>query len=302
MGGNPRKMLSAGSLRASIRGDGLIMENEITFKDELAPGVKLIKVRAPLIAKKARSGQFVILRASEDGERIPLTLIDWDPKEGTITLVFREVGASTKELGRLEVGDAIHDLVGPLGRPGEVAFYGRACVIGGGVAIAAAYERAKSLKEAGNSLTAIIGARTAGQLIFKDQLRKVVDRLYTTTDDGSEGVKGSPSDLLRSLLESGERFDLVFAVGPEALMKSVSEATRPYNIKTIVSLNSLMVDGTGMCGCCRVTVGGRTMFTCVDGPEFDAHLVDFDELMARLRMYEEEERLALKVVGRRCRG
>jgi ferredoxin--NADP+ reductase len=279
------------------------MENEIVYKEELAPGIKLMKVRAPLIARKARSGQFVILRVSEDGERIPLTLIDWDPKDGTITLVFREVGVTTKELGKLNVGDVIHDLVGPLGKPGEIALYGRVCVIGGGIAIAAAYERAKKLKEAGNNVVAIIGARTAEQLIFRDELKGLVDKLYVTTDDGSEGIKGYPSDVLKGLLKSGEKFNLVYAVGPEALMKAVSEVTKPYKIKTIVSLNSLMVDGTGMCGCCRVMVGGKTMFTCVDGPEFDGHLVDFEELMARLRMYEEEEKLAIKVMeGCGCRS
>ncbi|MCS7114651.1 MAG: sulfide/dihydroorotate dehydrogenase-like FAD/NAD-binding protein [Nitrososphaerota archaeon] len=273
------------------------MANEIIFKEELAPEVKLIKVQAPLIARKAKSGQFVILRASEDGERIPLTLIDWDPKEGTITLVFKEVGGSTKELGKLEVGGAIRDLVGPLGKPSEINFHSKVCVIGRGVAIAAAYERAKKMKEAGNNVTAIISARTAKQLIFKDQLKGVCDKLYIVTDDGSEGMKGYANDLLRSLLDSGERFDLVYAVGAATLMRSISETTKLYKIKTIVSLNSLMVDGTGMCGCCRVTVGGKPMFACVDGPDFDAHLVDFEEFRARIHMYDEEEKVALKILG-----
>ena len=279
------------------------MANEIIFKEELAPEVKLIKVRAPLIARKAKSGQFVILRVNEEGERIPLTLIDWDPKDGTITLVFKEVGASTKELGKLEVGDHIHDLVGPLGKPSEIAFHSKVCAIGRGVAIAAAYERAKKMKEAGNNVTAIISARTAKQLIFKDAFIKVSDKLYIATDDGSEGVKGYANDLLRSLLESGERFDLVYAVGAATLMRSISETTKPYKIKTIVSLNSLMVDGTGMCGCCRVTVAGKPMFACVDGPDFDAHLVDFDEFRARIHMYDEEEKVALKIMEEcRCRS
>jgi len=279
------------------------MANEIIFKEELAPEVKLIKVRAPLIARKAKSGQFVILRVNEEGERIPLTLIDWDPKDGTITLVFKEVGASTKELGKLEVGDHIHDLVGPLGKPSEIAFHSKVCVIGRGVAIAAAYERAKKMKGAGNNVTAIISARTAKQLIFKDAFRKVSDKLYIATDDGSEGVKGYANDLLRSLLESGERFDLVYAVGAATLMRSISEITKPYKIKTIVSLNSLMVDGTGMCGCCRVTVAGKPMFACVDGPDFDAHLVDFDEFRARIHMYDEEEKVALKIMEEcKCRS
>ncbi|MEM2806499.1 MAG: sulfide/dihydroorotate dehydrogenase-like FAD/NAD-binding protein, partial [Candidatus Bathyarchaeia archaeon] len=213
-----------------------------------------------------------------------------------------EVGATTKELGKLEVGDAIHDLVGPLEKPSEIAPYSKVCVIGRGVAIAAAYERAKKMKEAGSNVTTIISARTAKQLIFKEQLRRVSNKLYMVTDDGSEGMKVYANDLLRNLLESGERFDLVYVVGAATLMKSISETTRPYKIKTIVSLNSLMVDGTGMCGCCRVTVDGKPMFACVDGPDFDAHLVDFEEFRARIHMYDEEERFALKIAGEcRCR-
>ena len=272
------------------------MENEIIFKKEIAPGVKTIKVKAPLIAKKTKSGQFVILRVSEDGERIPLTIIDWDPKEETITLVFKEVGASTRELGRLEVGDIIHDLVGPLGKPSKIALYGKVCIIGRGVAIAAAYERAKKLKEVGNNITAIMSARTSKFLIYKEEFKKVSDRFYIVTDDGSEGIKGYASDILKKLLESNERFDLVYAVGAATLMRNISDITRPYKIKTIVSLNSLMVDGTGMCGCCRVTIGGKPKFVCVDGPDFDAHLVDFEEFRARIHMYDEEERTALKIM------
>jgi len=281
-----------------------VMENEIVYKEVLALEVKLIKVRAPLIARKAKSGQFVILRVYEDSERIPLTLIDWTPNEGTITLVFKEVGASTKELGTLEVGDRVHDLVGPLGNPGEIKFCGKVCVIGRGVAIAAAYERAKKLKEAGNNLTTIISARTSKLLIYKEELRRLSDKLYIVTDDGSEGIKGYANDVLKSLLGSGERFDLVYAVGAATLMRTVSEVTKPYNIKTTVSLNALMVDGTGMCGCCRVTVGGKTMFTCVDGPEFDAHLVDFEEFRARIHTYDQEEKNILKLYGEKvsCKG
>jgi len=272
------------------------MENEIIFKKEIAPGVKTIKVRAPLIAKKTKSGQFVILRVSEDGERIPLTLIDWDPKEGTITLVFKEVGASTRELGRLEVGDVIHDLVGPLGKPSEIALYGKVCIIGRGVAIAAAYERAKKLKEVGNNITTIISARTSKFLIYKEEFEKLSDSFYIVTDDGSEGIKGYAGDVLKKLLESNERFDLVYAVGAATLMKNISDITRPYKIKTIVSLNSLMIDGTGMCGCCRVTIDGKPKFVCIDGPDFDAHLVDFEEFKARIHMYDEEEKAALKIM------
>jgi ferredoxin--NADP+ reductase len=272
------------------------MENEIIFKKEIAPGVKTIKVRAPLIAKKTKSGQFVILRVSEDGERVPLTLIDWDPEEGTITLVFKEVGASTRELGRLEVGDIIHDLVGPLGKPSKIALYGKVCIIGRGVAIAAAYERAKKLKEVGNNITTIISARTSKFLIYKEEFKKLSDRFYIVTDDGSEGIKGYASDILKKLLELNERFDLVYAVGAATLMRNISDITRPYKIKTIVSLNSLMVDGTGMCGCCRVTINGKPKFVCIDGPDFDAHLVDFEEFKARIHMYDEEEKTALKIM------
>ncbi|MEM2305626.1 MAG: sulfide/dihydroorotate dehydrogenase-like FAD/NAD-binding protein [Candidatus Methanomethylicia archaeon] len=279
------------------------MVNEIVFKEELAPGVKLIKVRAPLIARKARSGQFVILRVNEDDERIPLDLIDWNPKDGVITLVFKEVGASTKDLGSLEVGDFIHDLVGPLGKPSKIISNGRVCIIGGGVAIAAAYERARRMKEAGSNVVAIISARTAKDLIYKDEFKKISDRLIIATDDGSEGVRGYPNNVLRNMLELGEKFDLVYAVGPVILMREIAETTKPYKIKTVVSLNPLMVDGTGMCGCCRVTVGGKSMFACVDGPDFDAHLVDFEELIARTQMYREEEEVALKImVKHRCKN
>jgi len=280
------------------------MDKEILCKKTLAPGVNLIKVKAPRIAKKAKSGQFVILRATEDGERIPLTLIDWDPSEGTITLVFKEVGVSTRDLGKLNVGDRIPDLLGPLGNPGEIKFYGKVCVVGRGVAIAAAYERAEKLKKAKNHLTAIISARTAKLLIYEEEFRKICDRLYITTDDGSKGFKGYANELLKNLLESGEKFDMVYAVGAATLMRTVSETTKPYKIPTIVSLNSLMIDGTGMCGCCRVTVGGEPKFTCVDGPEFDGHLVDFKEFRARIHMYDQEEKTALEIYeeGCQCKG
>jgi len=277
------------------------MENEIVFKETLAPDVKLIKVKTPLIAKKAKSGQFIILRVDKDGERIPLTLIDWDPTESTITLVFKETGASTKKLGTLKVGDRVHDLVGPLGNPSEIKFCGKVCVIGRGVAIAAAYERANKLKKAGNDVTTIISARTAELLIYKEDLKKISDRFCIVTDDGSEGVKGYANDILKDLLDSGEKFDLVYTVGAATLMRTVSEVTKPYNIRTIVSLNSLMVDGTGMCGCCRVTVGGKPMFTCVDGPEFDAHLVDFEGFRARIHAYDEEEKMALELIEGKCK-
>lgn len=268
---------------------------KITEKRELAPGIKLIKVFAPEIAKKAKAGQFVILRVDAAGERIPLTLADWDPKEGLITIVFLEVGVSTKKLGKLNVGDVILNLLGPLGNPTEVKNYGTVCVVGGGVGIAAAYPIARALKGAGNKIVSIIGARSANLLIFEEEMRKCSDEIYVSTDDGTKGYKGFVSDVLKDLLLRGYKFDMVYAVGPALMMKAVADVTRPYEIKTIVSLNPIMVDGMGMCGACRVIVGGKMMFTCVDGPEFDAHEVDFVELIRRQRAFIEEERLALEI-------
>ncbi|MEM0050563.1 MAG: sulfide/dihydroorotate dehydrogenase-like FAD/NAD-binding protein [Candidatus Bathyarchaeia archaeon] len=271
---------------------------KIVEKRELAPGIKLIKVLAPEIAKKAKAGQFVILRVDETGERIPLTLADWDRKEGTITLVFLEVGVSTKKLGRLNKGDVILNLLGPLGNPTEVKDYGSVCVVGGGVGIAAAYPIARALKEAGNKIVSIIGARSANLLIFEDEMKEYSDEIYISTDDGTKGYKGFVSDLLKDLLVKGYKFDMVYAVGPALMMRAVADVTRPYKIKTIVSLNPIMVDGMGMCGACRVIVGGKTRFTCVDGPEFDAHEVDFTELIRRQRAFIEEEKKALEIFER----
>lgn len=275
---------------------------KIVEKRELGPGIKLIKVLAPEIARKAKAGQFVILRVDSVGERIPLTLADWDAKEGIITIVFLEVGVSTKKLGRLNNGDVIPDLLGPLGNPTEVKNYGTVCVIGGGVGIAAAYPIAKALKEAGNKVISIIGARSVNLLIFEEEMREISDELFISTDDGTKGYKGFVSDLLRDLLLKGYRFDMVYAVGPALMMRAVAEVTRPYKIKTIVSLNPIMVDGMGMCGACRVLVGGKTRFACVDGPEFDAHEVDFDELIRRQRAFINEERMALEMYEKSLGG
>lgn len=264
-------------------------EFKILKKEELAPGIKRIVVYAPLIAQKAKVGQFVILRVDEYGERFPLTLVDWNPDEGTITLIFQEVGVSTKKLGALKVGDRILDLVGPLGNPSEIRRYGETVVIGGGVGTALMYPQVLALKDAGNKVTSIIGARTASLLLLVDEISKLSDELYISTDDGSMGIKGFTSDVLKRLLESGRHFDYVFAVGPVLMMRAVAEVTRPYRIKTVVSLNPIMIDGTGMCGGCRVRVGEATKFACVEGPEFDAHQVDFTELIRRLRAYREEE-------------
>ncbi len=271
---------------------------KILAKRELASGVKLFKVYDPLIALKARPGQFVIIRVDERGERIPITIVDADPKEGTLTLIAQEVGKTTKKLGRVRVGEEIADLVGPLGNPSEIERFGQVVVIGGGVGIATAYAEAKALKGAGNRVISIIGARSKNLLFFEQEMRKVSDELYVTTDDGTRGRKGFVTDVLKDLIGQKRRIDLVFAVGPTIMMKVVSEMTKPHGIRTVVSLNPIMVDGTGMCGACRVTVGGQTKFTCIDGPDFDGHLVDFDELMARQRMYLKEEKLALEMYER----
>ena len=266
----------------------------IICKEEIAPEIKRMVVSAPIISRKAKPGQFVILKVDEYGERFPLTLVDWNAEEGTITLIFQEVGVSTKKLGRLNAGDYIEDVAGPLGNPTEIKYYGRVAVVGGGVATGLIYPWVRALKKFGNHVTTIIGARTASLLLMEKELSELSDEIYISTDDGSKGVKGFTSDVLKMLLEKGEKFDLVMAAGPVPMMRAVAEVTRPYGIKTIVSLNPIMVDGTGMCGCCRVTVGGKRRFACVDGPDFDAHQVDFRELMNRLRMYVEEEKAALQ--------
>lgn len=267
---------------------------EIITKKELAPKIKLIEIHAPEIAEKAKPGQFVILRVDERGERFPLTLVDWDNHKGTITLVFLEVGVSTKKLGALEEGDIVLDVVGPLGNPSEIRRYGSVCVIGGGVGTASAYPIARAFKKAENYVVSIVGAKTAELLILEDEMGKISDELYISTDDGSKGQKGFVTDVLKMLIEKEYSFNIVYAIGPAVMMRAVAEVTRPYNIKTIVSLNSIMVDGMGMCGACRVSVGGKTRFACVDGPEFDAHMVDFEELIKRQMMFLSEEKLALE--------
>jgi len=267
--------------------------NRILRKEELAPEVKLFEVEAPLIAEKYRPGQFVVIRIDKRGERIPLTIADHDLERGTITLVVQEVGKTTVQMGRLEEGYELADVVGPLGRPSHVEKLGTVVCIGGGIGIAPIYPIARAMKETGNYLISIIGARRRELLIFEEETRGVSDELYITTDDGSYGRRGFVTDELKLLVESGRRIDLVVAIGPAIMMKTVSKLTEPHNLKTIVSLNSIMVDATGMCGACRVEVGGQTRFVCVDGPEFDGHRVDFDQLIARQSMYLSEERRAL---------
>ncbi len=261
----------------------------ILKKDSLAPGIKRLEVSAPLIARKAHAGQFVILRIDERGERFPLTLVDWNPKEGTIVLILQEVGASTKKLGSLNAGDTIMDIVGPLGNPTEAEKVGEVAVVGGGVGTALIYPWVKAMKEAGNHVITILGARNVSLLLLEKELQSVSDELLVSTDDGTKGFRGFTADVLKNLLEKGRRIDLVLAAGPVPMMRAVAEVTRPFKVRTVVSLNPIMVDGTGMCGGCRVTVGGETKFACVDGPEFDAHQVDFRELSNRLRTYTEEE-------------
>jgi len=277
----------------------------ITEKHELNPQVKQIKIFAPEIAEKAKAGQFVILRTDNEGERIPLTLVEWGNNDGTITLIFQEVGVSTKKLGKLGVKDRILNVAGPLGKPSEVKNYGLAAVVCGGVGTAAAYPIAKALKEAGNTVISIVGARSQDLLILEEKMQTVSDEFYVSTDDGSKGHKGFVSDVLKSLIDRKYKFDVVYAIGPPMMMRTTAEVTRPYAIKTVVSLNPIMVDGMGMCGACRVSIGETTKFACIDGPEFDAHQTNFEELIKRLKLYPPEERLALdfhdKLEGGTCR-
>ncbi|MEM2123058.1 MAG: sulfide/dihydroorotate dehydrogenase-like FAD/NAD-binding protein [Candidatus Bathyarchaeia archaeon] len=267
---------------------------KVLSRERLAENVVSLLVEAHLIAGKAKPGQFVILRVDDEGERIPLTVVSVDESRKAIKLIFQEVGKTTIKLGRLNPGEFISDLVGPLGKPTDVKNYGHIVVVGGGVGVAEAYPVAKAFKSAGNRVTAIIGARSGGLLILEDEMRHVCDSLQVCTDDGSRGRKGFVTEVLKELLEGGSPINLVYAIGPAIMMKIVADLTRPYRVHTMVSLNPIMVDGTGMCGACRVTVGGETRFACVDGPEFDAHLVDFQELMARQRIYLDKEKLALE--------
>jgi len=251
--------------------------------------VTKVELEAPLIANKAKAGQFVVLMAEEAGERIPLTVVATDKGKGIITLIFQEVGLTTKLLGKLNVGDALYAVVGPMGHSTEIKNYGKVIVVGGGVGIAEIYPVAKAFKNAGNHVTTIIGARTKALLILEDELKRVSDEPHITTDDGSYGKKGFVTDVLKEFLAKDE-CGLVYAVGPIPMMEKVSSVTKDSKIKTLVSLNALMVDASGMCGCCRVSIKGEVKFSCVDGPEFDAHLVDWEELEKRSRIYEEKEK------------
>ncbi|MFH0877709.1 MAG: sulfide/dihydroorotate dehydrogenase-like FAD/NAD-binding protein [Candidatus Omnitrophota bacterium] len=253
-----------------------------------------IKVHAPAIAAKARPGEFVILMVAKNGERIPLTIVEADHSSGTVTLIFQELGFSTAFLGKKNVGDSLYALVGPLGHPTEIKPYGRVILVGGGVGIAEIYPVAKALKNIGNHVTTVLGSRTKELLILENELRKTSDEIYITTDDGSYGQKGFTTDVVKDLLSKAS-YHLVYAVGPIPMMKKVALVTKEFSVKTMVSLNALMVDGTGMCGSCRVTVGNQAKFTCVDGPEFDAHLVDWPELEKRNRIYVHQEKHICKL-------
>jgi len=274
---------------------------KIVAMQTLTPQTKLSKIYAPEIAEKAQTGQFVILIVDEKGERIPLTLVDWEPGNGTITLIFQEVGVSTKKFGSLDVNEELSDVVGPLGNPSHIKNYGTVVIVGGGVGTAPCLPIAKAFKEAGNKVISIIGARNEKLLILEEEMRHICDEVYITTDDGSKGYKGFGCDMLKILIEKGYSIDTVYAIGPTVMMRAVAEVTRPYKIKTIVSLNPIMVDGMGMCGVCRVSVGGKVRFACFDGPEFDGHLVDFNELIKRQRAFLAEEKLALEH-WEKCRG
>ena len=271
----------------------------IRKKQLLSPGVYRYEVDAPRVAEKTQPGQFVILRTHEEGERIPLTVADFDREKGVLTLIFQVVGASTELLAQMKEGDAILDLVGPLGQKSHIASgMGTVVCIGGGIGVAPVYPITRGMKEAGNRVISIIGAKSRDILIMEEEMRAASDETLVTTDDGSYGIKGFVTTALKELLARGETIDLVYAIGPVVMMKSVADVTRPLGIKTIVSLNPVMVDGTGMCGGCRVQVGGETKFACVDGPEFDGAVVDFAGLQARQGMYREMEAKAREHVCR----
>ena len=265
---------------------------EITEKTVLNPSVVKMTVKAPAVAKKAKAGQFIILRVDGEGERIPLTIAGYDGDAGTIDVIFQTVGATTDSLARLKKGDSINDFVGPLGKPTHVDGLKKVAVVGGGVGCAIALPVARALKENGCEVHSIVGFRSKELIILEDEFKAASEKFVLMTDDGSAGEKGLVTNALRELIESGEKYDEVIAIGPVIMMKFVSALTKEYGIKTVVSMNPIMIDGTGMCGGCRLTVGGVTKFACVDGPEFDGHEVDFDEAMRRGAMYRDFERKA----------
>ncbi len=267
---------------------------KIIEKKELAKDIKLIGVEALHITYNAKAGNFIVVIVDEKGERVPLTIYDWDKEKGIVYIVFMEVGASTKKLGLLNAGDYLYAIAGPFGKPFHIDNYGNVVIIGGGVGTPAIFPIARELKKAGNKVTSIIGYRTKELVILEDEMKSVSDEVLIATNDGSYGKQGLVTDVLQKLIDKGEKIDIVIAVGPVIMMKAVSDLTRKYNLKTIVSLNAIMVDATGMCGGCRVTVGGEAKFSCVDGPDFDGHLVDFDQLLTRLSAYKDKEQESLE--------
>jgi len=271
--------------------------NKIVSHERLNRDVVRMELENPPIAAKRRAGQFVVIRIDETGERIPLTLVDSDPGRGTITLVVQAVGATTRQLFQMSAGDSLLDVAGPLGHPAPIENYGTVIAVAGGVGAAEALPVIRALREAGNTVITIVGARSGELLILTEELRGASDELHICTDDGSLGKPGQVTSLLNWMINDGRIPDLVYAIGPVPMMRAVAEQTRPYGIRTLVSLNPLMVDGTGMCGCCRVTVGDQVRFACVDGPDFDAHQVDFDELVSRQRAYLTQEAEARKRAG-----
>lgn len=267
---------------------------EIISREILAKDTVLLQIDTPDIAKNTEPGQFVVVMVNEQGERIPLTIADFNRKKGTITIVFKILGRTTCDLSELNEGDRLFNITGPLGKPSQIKKSGNVVMIGGGIGIALIYPIAKAMKEAGNNVVSIIGAQSKGLLFWEEKMKSASGELIVMTDDGSSGRKGFVTDVLRDLLEKDKNIGLVFAVGPVVMMRAVAEVTKPRQIKTIVSLNSIMVDGTGMCGSCRVEVAGKTKFACVDGPDFDAHEVNFEILMKRQEMYLEQERMVFK--------
>lgn len=273
---------------------------KILLRQDLVPNIHLFKIEAPMVARKVQPGQFVVIRIDDKGERIPVTVADWDAAEGSVTVVFMEVGTTTRRLATLKTGDAVANFVGPLGIPTHIEKFGTVCGVAGGFAVAVVYPIARALREKGNKVISILGARNKGLLFWENELRTVSDQLIVTTDDGTYGRKGLVTEPLKELLEKGDKIDRVIAIGPSIMMKFCSLTTKPFGVKTIVSLNPIMVDGTGMCGCCRVSVGGQTKFACVDGPDFDGHQVDWDLLFARQRTYLDQEKQSLEKWQHQC--
>jgi len=276
--------------------------NKILEKTDLSDSVVKMVIEAQEIARKRKAGQFIILKVDERGERIPLTIVDSDAGKGTITIIYQVVGKTTAVMARMKAGDEIMDVQGPLGNPTEIENFGQVVCIGGGVGVGVVYPLAVALKKAGNRVISIIGARTKDLLILEKEMKEASDELHVATDDGSYGFHGFVSTVLQNLIDKGTKIDRIYAIGPVPMMRVLSNQTKPYGIKTIVSLNAIMVDATGMCGACRVAVAGKTKFTCVDGPEFDGHEVDFDLLTKRLRMYCEQEKQCYDAYRCECHG